>query len=140
MGQNEVKIVLTTDASGMVTGFKTATGEMVSFGKATKETGDHSSQAGQSIAGLTKNVAELTLGLVGVKSAVDVVKGSLSYLGQIETATLGIGSSFMTSGKYIDQVSGKVPHRPGISKSCPGRRKTDHGRIAGGKLSDHSHP
>ena len=108
MGQNEVKIVLTTDASGMVTGFKTATGEMVSFGKATKETGDHSSQAGQSIAGLTKNVAELTLGLVGVKSAVDVVKGSLSYLGQIETATLGIGSSFMTSGKYIDQVSGKV--------------------------------
>lgn len=37
-----------------------------------------------------------------------VTSESLRYLGQLETSGLGIATSFMTGGKYIDQTSGKV--------------------------------
>lgn len=33
---------------------------------------------------------------------------SLRYLGQLETSGLGIATSFMTGGKYVDQTTGKV--------------------------------
>ena len=37
-----------------------------------------------------------------------VTSESLRYLGQLETSGLGIATSFMTGGKYVDQATGKV--------------------------------
>lgn len=38
----------------------------------------------------------------------DITKETLRYLGQIETSTLGIASSFLVSGKFIDTTTGKA--------------------------------
>lgn len=48
-------------------------------------------------------------GIYGTLTALkNSVKESLDYLGKIESAQLGIASSFLVSGKYIDTVSGKA--------------------------------
>lgn len=42
-------------------------------------------------------------------AAVKLIAGeSIRYLGQLETANLGIASSFMLGGKYVDQATGKA--------------------------------
>lgn len=64
---------------------------------------------------LTKGLGDIAvpvasiLSIYAVGTAVKTVVGdSLKYLGQMETANLGIASSFMVGGKYIDQTTGKV--------------------------------
>ncbi len=54
---------------------------------------------------LIAKLGGLVLAWQAVKSA---VRSAMEYLGQIETATLGIAAAFMTGGKYIDATSGKA--------------------------------
>ncbi|TAN40798.1 MAG: phage tail tape measure protein [Nitrospirae bacterium] len=109
MPQNEVKIILITDASGTVIGFKTASGAAVKFGQ---EATDAANQASSGFKDLERciqtTIAPLYILTKGLGTLKDNAMASLEYLGKIETASLGIASSYMVGGKYIDQMSGKA--------------------------------
>ncbi len=62
--------------------------------------------------GSVKGVVQAAVGIGTIAGMVLLVKQavgeSLKFLGQLETFGLGIATSFMTGGKYIDEVSGKA--------------------------------
>ncbi len=59
-------------------------------------------------ADLASDIKRLAVQFVSLGSALAAVKAGFSFLATIETATLGIGSAFMTGGKYIDETSKKA--------------------------------
>lgn len=78
---------------------------------AIKEMGDVNNESQK----LTKSLGDMVVPAASILSVYalgtavkTVVSESLKYLGQMETANLGIASSFMVGGKYIDQTTGKV--------------------------------
>lgn len=69
-------------------------------------------QAAVRTQGAFRNLAVPAAAIVSVyalgRAVEEVATSSLGYLGQMETATLGIAASYMTGGHYIDTVTGKV--------------------------------
>ena len=57
---------------------------------------------------LTKSMLRLAASFVSIGAAYKAMRAGVNYLGQIETATLGIASAFMLGGKYIDETTGKA--------------------------------
>ncbi len=57
---------------------------------------------------LTATMGRLAASVVSVSAALATIKAGLSYLAEIETATLGIASAYMTGGQYIDATSKKA--------------------------------
>lgn len=69
----------------------------------------------KSVTGLAESMGRIAVPAAGIASvyalgsAVETItEKSMQYLSTLETANLGIGSSFMTGGKYVDQTTGKV--------------------------------
>jgi len=62
--------------------------------------------------GSIKGAVRAAVGIGSITGVVLAVKAavseSLRFLGQLETFSLGIATSFMTGGKYIDETSGKA--------------------------------
>ena len=58
--------------------------------------------------GIMKGMIAYRLILSGITAIQEAFFGTFRYLATIETATLGIGAAFMTSGKYIDATTGKA--------------------------------
>ena len=66
-----------------------------------------------SLTGMTQGLGmafmKLSFAIMGAYGAYKVFASApLEYLGKIESATLGIATSFMMNGKYLDSFSGKV--------------------------------
>ncbi len=57
---------------------------------------------------LITNIRRLVSSFFSFRAAYKVISTGLDYLGQIETATLGIASAFMLGGTYIDETTGKA--------------------------------
>lgn len=73
-----------------------------------KDTGDSSDLLSKKFNAIAVPTASI-ISVYALGSAIQTVTmESLRYLGQLETSGLGIATSFMTGGKYIDQTSGKV--------------------------------
>ncbi|HQM30619.1 MAG TPA: hypothetical protein PLR20_14825 [Syntrophales bacterium] len=61
------------------------------------------------LAAMRKHWIGITTAIIGTYMAFDKVFGSsMRYLGQIESYQLGIATSFLLNGQYIDQTTGKV--------------------------------
>lgn len=59
--------------------------------------------------GLGKAFMQLSFAIMGAYGSYKMfISAPLSYLGKIESATLGIATSFMMNGKYIDIFTGKA--------------------------------
>ena len=59
--------------------------------------------------GLGKAFMQLSFAIRGAYGSYKMfISAPLSYLGKIESATLGIATSFMMNGKYIDTFTGKA--------------------------------
>lgn len=72
-------------------------------------------RTGSSAQSLTSNMSKIAIPAAAIVSvyalgnAVQSVAGaSIKYLSQMETSSLGIASSFMVGGSYIDETTGKV--------------------------------
>jgi len=57
---------------------------------------------------LSGSIGGLAASFVTLGTAIAAIKSGITYLAQIETASLGIAAAFMTGGKYIDATSGKA--------------------------------
>ena len=71
----------------------------------TEESAGTTGKTSSAVMRLIAKLGGLVIAWQAVKSA---VRSAMAYLGQIETATLGIAAAFMTGGKYIDATSGKA--------------------------------
>ncbi len=99
--QNKVEIIITSDAKGAIVGI-TQAGESVKNLKT-------------QMTGLNASMGDVAKGLgvfYGIKEVVEgitaAVRGSLRFLGQMETSALGIAAAYMVGGQYIDQTTGKA--------------------------------
>lgn len=57
---------------------------------------------------LAARTAQIALIYGSLSTVKNVIRETLGYLGQLETSTLGIATSFLAGGKYIDQITGKA--------------------------------
>lgn len=57
---------------------------------------------------LAARTAQIALIYGSLSTVKNVIGETLKYLGQLETSTLGIATSFLAGGKYIDQITGKA--------------------------------
>ncbi len=99
--QNKVEIIITSDSKGAIVGI-TQAGESVKNLKT-------------QMTGLNASMGDVAKGLgvfYGIKEVVEgvtaAVRGSLRFLGQMETSALGIAAAYMVGGQYIDQTTGKA--------------------------------
>ncbi|MBT0666331.1 hypothetical protein KI809_18645, partial [Geobacter pelophilus] len=75
-----------------------------------------SKRAQGGMSGFEKGLWDIQMRIMNIAMAIGVLVAafaftggaSMKYLGQLETATLGIATSFMTGGKYIDETTGKA--------------------------------
>lgn len=100
-------IMIRIDADGRAAVVETEKTTAV-IGKRLNETSDSADVLSKKFNAIAVPTASI-LSVYALGAAVkSVTTESLQYLGQLETSGLGIATSFMTGGKYIDQTSGKV--------------------------------
>jgi hypothetical protein len=104
MANNEVKLIITTDSTGAVTGIKDLEGKVKSL---RDDTEDSTSSMSKSITNVGDAWALVQKAIMSY-GAYKIVDASMEYLARIETATLGIAAAFMTGGTYVDATTGKV--------------------------------
>lgn len=96
------------DGSAAVSGGRVVKRSLDEISSSADSTGSHLSSMKDILFGL----AGAAVGVYGVATAIQAIgnyaKESLNYLGLIETSTLGIASSFLVSGNYIDTITGKA--------------------------------
>lgn len=117
MNRNEVNITLVTDASGMVTGFKTAEGQVASFGTKTKEAVDgvsgHLKRLWNDVDTfkLKMNGVEHTLkGMMDVGTFIGIVKGSMAAVNaaeNMENSLRGLAATARYAGENIGDTMKK---------------------------------
>lgn len=64
--------------------------------------------ASTGVSALAKNFAALYVAKQVFDLITASIRESLQYMGRMETSALGIAASFLTTGKYVDETTGKV--------------------------------
>lgn len=100
MGDDWQKLKSTSDSSS-----KGVIRNIDQISRSSSESVTHIAQMKEALMGIAKSA----LGIYGTTTAIQAIgnyaKETLNYLGLIETASLGIASSFLVSGQYIDRTT-----------------------------------
>ncbi|NPU85555.1 MAG: phage tail tape measure protein [Syntrophaceae bacterium] len=127
--QNEIHLVITVQDNGTPTvhrfgsSLQSLDSSVGSLKRSLQDYRVETERLDGKTASLTATIGGLLANIVSVTAVATVVKSGISYLGQIETATLAIGSAFMTGGEYIDQTSQKALSAEEALKAAQGDAK-----------------
>ena len=100
----------------IIEGYNKSKAAFDELGNSIKGIGDSTARTSRTSSSMLDNLrknwlaitAALGAAYIAYRKIEAVVSSSLRYLSTLETASLGIASSLMTQGKYIDQVTGKA--------------------------------
>lgn len=98
---NTIQIVINADGT---VASKNINGVATSLGALTSPTQDLTSQTNR----LAQGFASLYVGKQAFDAITASIRTTLQFMAQIETSSLGIAASFLASGKYIDETTGKA--------------------------------